>query len=145
MSTATAMKEKPEAGAKPKKLAYGSQANAKYVEGRRAFFKYRELGVTEATDGLMRAQITSGEKGMTEPTGWHYHTCDAQFIYMLKGWVDLVFEDGQQIRVTEGESLYIPGGLKHNETATSDDIDILEVSIPAEMGTVPCEAPEGMK
>ena len=23
--------------------------------------------------------------GMTEPTGWHYHTCEMQFVYVLKG------------------------------------------------------------
>ena len=38
---------------------------------------------------------------------------------MLSGWVDLEFEDGQKLRIESGESLYIPGGLRHNETAAS--------------------------
>jgi tripartite-type tricarboxylate transporter receptor subunit TctC len=73
--------------------------------------------------------------GMTKPTGWHYHTCEAQFIYGVKGWVDLEFEDGSKIRVSAGESLLIPGGFKHNETAMSDDFELLDVSVPADMGT----------
>jgi hypothetical protein len=31
--------------------------------------------------------------------------------------------------------------MKHNEIRTSDDVEILEVCLPANMGTVPCEAP----
>jgi mannose-6-phosphate isomerase-like protein (cupin superfamily) len=117
--------------------------NAPSVKGRREFFKYLDLGVTEATEGMMRAQLTVTSEGLTEPTGWHYHVCDSQFIYLLKGWVDLEFEDGSKIRVKEGESLYIPGGLRHNESATSAQLEILEISIPAEMGTVPTDAPDG--
>lgn len=124
------------------KLAYATPENAPLVPGRRAFFKYRDLGVTDATDGRMRAQLTIGT-GEMQQTGWHYHLCEAQFIYTLRGWVDLVFEDGRQIRVGEGESLLIPGGLKHNEIAISEDFELLEVSIPAKMGTVPCDAPAG--
>lgn len=113
-----------------------------FVKGRRDFFKYRDLGVTQASGGQMRAQVTIGTQGLTRPTGWHYHVCDGQFIYMLKGWVELQFADGS-IRVEEGDSLYIPGGVHHNETRASDDLEILEVSVPADMGTKPCAAPEG--
>ena len=35
----------------------------------------------------------------------------------------------------------IPGGMKHNETATSDTMELLEISLPAEMGTVACDPP----
>ena len=91
----------------------------------------------------MRAQVMSATAGMTKPTGWHYHVCEGQFVYALKGWVDLEFEDGQSIRLQAGESLYISGGLRHNEIATSDTLEILEISVPADMGTVPCDPPEG--
>src|SRR6516225_1362707 len=38
------------------KLAISSAKDAHYVPGRRQFFQYRDLGVTEATGGKMRAQ-----------------------------------------------------------------------------------------
>jgi mannose-6-phosphate isomerase-like protein (cupin superfamily) len=122
-------------------LAYANPATAPLVPGRREFFKYRDLGVTEASRGHMRAQVTSAIRGMTQPTGWHYHLCESQFVYALKGWVDLEFEGGTRLRVSAGESIYIPGGLRHNEIATSDDFEILEVSVPADMGTQPCDPP----
>ena len=126
------------------KLAHATVDDAKYVVGRRSFFKYRDLGVTDATGGKMRAQVTSATQGLGEPTGWHYHICEHQLVYMLKGWVDLEFEDGTKIRLTAGDSLMIPGGMRHNETATADVLELLEVSVPAEMKTVVCEAPAGM-
>ena len=122
-------------------LALARKDQASFVPGRRAFFKYRDLGVTDATKGKMRAQVTSAERGLSEPTGWHYHTCDMQFVYVLKGWVDLEFEDGTKARVGEGDSVMIPGGMPHQETATSDAMELIEVSLPAEMGTVACDPP----
>ena len=111
------------------------------LSGRRTFFTYRDLGVTAASQGRIRAQTMTAISRMTEPTGWHYHVCEGQFIYALKGWVDLEFETGETIRLKDGESLFIPGGMKHNEIATSDDLEILELSVPADMGTVACERP----
>ena len=134
--------EKPTAQAEPKmKVAVTSAKQPDYVEGRRSFFKYRDLGVTSASGGWMRAQLMQAVTGMTQPTGWHYHVCDGQFVYALKGFVELEFEDGTQCRLEAGDSCFIPGGLKHNEIRTSDDVEILEVCLPANMGTVPCEPP----
>jgi quercetin dioxygenase-like cupin family protein len=124
------------------KVAVASKDNANYVAGRRAFFKYRDLGVTEGTNGVMRAQVTSAEKGMSKETGWHIHKCEAQLVYMLSGWIDLEFED-RKVRIKAGDSIMIPGNTPHNETGTSDTFELLEVSIPAEMGTEPCAAPTG--
>jgi quercetin dioxygenase-like cupin family protein len=113
-----------------------------FVKGRRDFLKYRDLGVTAASDGKFRAQITSAESGLSRPTGWHTHICDGQLVFMLSGWIDLAFKE-QTVRIEEGDSLYIPGGVPHNEIATSDTFDLLEVSVPADMGTEPCDPPPG--
>ena len=125
------------------KLAHATVDDARYVAGRRSFFKYRDLGVTDATDGKMRAQVTSATQGLGEPTGWHYHVCEGQFVYTLKGWVELEFEDGSNCRLEAGDSVFIPGGMRHNELRTSDNLEILEVSVPADMGTVPVDPPAG--
>jgi quercetin dioxygenase-like cupin family protein len=69
--------------------------------------------------------------------------CDQQFVYMLKGWVDLEFEDGRKIRLKAGDSLMIPGGTRHNETDTADELELLEISVPAKMETVSCDPPAG--
>ena len=137
----TALKERPAQAQPAMKLAVTSAKTPQFVKGRRDFFTYRDLGVTKATDGWMRAQVTSALTGMTQPTGWHYHVCEGQFVYTLKGWVELEFEDGSNCRLEAGDSVFIPGGMRHQETRTSDDLEILEVSVPADMGTVAVDAP----
>ena len=124
------------------KMAHASAKQPNYVTGRRAFFKYRDLGVTKGSNGRMRAQITSAEAGMTQPTGWHIHLCESQFVYVLDGWLELEFAGNDKVRLEAGDSIFIPGGLPHNETRTSDTFNLLEVSVPAEMGTRPCAAPD---
>jgi mannose-6-phosphate isomerase-like protein (cupin superfamily) len=115
-----------------------------YSPGRRPFFKYRDLGLEAATGGRMRAYHNCSIAGMTQPTGWHYHTCEMQFVYVLKGRLVIEFEDGTVGTFVAGDSFFIPGGVKHNEIYTSEDKEALEVSVPGRIGTVNCERPAGL-
>ena len=127
---------------KAKEVVIARADNPELVQGRREFFSYRELGVTKATDGQMRAQVTIATQGLSEETGWHVHLCEGQFVYILDGWVDLEFAGNRKERIVAGDSMFIPGDTPHNETATSEEFQILEVSIPADMGTEPCSKPD---
>jgi len=127
---------------KAKEVVIARADNPELVQGRREFFSYRELGVTKATDGQMRAQVTIATQGLSEETGWHVHLCEGQFVYILDGWVDLEFAGNRKERIVAGDSIFIPGDTPHNETATSEEFQILEVSIPADMGTEPCSKPD---
>jgi hypothetical protein len=112
-------------------------------EGRRTFFHYRDLGVELATEGMARATlITSNGQGMDRETGWHYHECDLQIGFIIHGWSDLELEDGTSFRMQAGDLMMLPGGVRHNELGASDDLEVLEFSIPANMGTVPCPRPD---
>ena len=115
------------------------------IPGRRSFFQYVDLGVADATNGEAKAQIMIANRGTKDATGWHYHSCVMQFVYVLKGSVDLQFADGDWIRFTEGDSMMIPGGTVHQERGTDEAFELLEFSVPAAMGTVPCEAPQAAK
>ncbi len=141
MSTATAVAEKPAAMEIGGGVMVAKKDEAIYVKGRRDWMQYRELGVTQGSSGRIRAQVTSSSQGLSEPTGWHVHLCEGQLVYMLTGWVDLEFAGGKVVRVAEGDSIYIPGNTPHNEIATSDSFELLEVSVPADMGTEPCDPP----
>lgn len=109
--------------------------------GRRPFFKYRDLGLEQASGGRMRAYHSTAIAGMVEPTGWHYHTCEMQFVYVLKGKIAIEFEDGTVGTFGPGDSLFIPGGVRHNEIFASEDKETLEVSVPGKIGTVNVERP----
>ena len=113
-----------------------------YSPGRRPFFKYRDLGLEDATNGRMRAYHNMSIAGMTEPTGWHYHICEMQFVYVLKGKLVIEFEDGTVGTFTAGDSFFVPGGVRHNEIYVSEDKEALEVSVPGKIETVNVERPE---
>ena len=140
-SSAAAVAEMPEVAEQADDFTLAKKDEAVYVKGRRDWMKYRELGVTEASGGKIRAQVTSASQGLSEPTGWHVHHCEGQLVYMLSGWVDLEFAGGKVVRIEEGDSMYIPGGTPHNEIATSEGFELVEVSVPADMGTEPCDSP----
>ena len=70
------------------------------------------------------------------PTRREYETVG----YVISGRAELELE-GQTIRLEPGDSCFIPGGMHHNEIATSDDLEILEVSLPGEIGTVAVDPP----
>jgi uncharacterized RmlC-like cupin family protein len=121
--------------------AVARKSDPNVVKGRRSFFEYVDLGVTDGSQGRMRVQKTSATDGLSEPTGWHFHKCEGQFVYMLDGWLELEFADGETIHLKEGDSVYIPGYMPHNEIRTSDAFELLEFSVPAEMGTEVCDPP----
>jgi mannose-6-phosphate isomerase-like protein (cupin superfamily) len=112
-----------------------------YSQGRRPFFKYRDLGLEAATGGRMRAYHNTAISGMTQPTGWHYHICEMQFVYVLKGSLTIEFEDGTVGTFAAGDSFFIPGGVRHNEIYASEDKEALEVSVPGKIETVNVERP----
>lgn len=124
------------------KLALATISDVRFTPGRRPEIRYRDLGVKDATNGRMRAEVMHvSAASPAQPTGWHHHVCEIQFLYMLKGWVDLEFGDRGVVRLQAGNSMMIPGGTVHQEISASGNMELLEVSVPAQMGTVNCDPP----
>jgi len=114
-----------------------------FASGRRAWINYRELGVTEATAGAMRAQVIHSDAQETEPTGWHLHRCDLQFIYVIKGAITIAFSPTDVVRLGPGDSAMIPGGTIHKELGNPESCEVIELTLPAEIGTENVESPWG--
>jgi hypothetical protein len=60
--------------------------------GLRAYAKYRDLGVAQATNGLVRAHVIRFIPPCRpeEVSKRHYHDVEFQMIYVLKGWINPV-------------------------------------------------------
>ena len=122
-------------------LSFASEPD--FVAGRRAWIKYRELGVTAASKGAMRAQVILAGLGENKPSGWHLHRCDMQFLYVVSGAIHIAFSPDRIFRFEAGDSLMIPGGTIHMELGGDEGVEVIEVSVPAEMGTENCASPWG--
>jgi len=116
-------------------------ADAKFDGGLRAFFEYRSLGVPEATAGKMGAHVIRGVPGDGAKPEWHVHELDFQFVYVLKGWVEFEYEDIGFVRLEAGSTVFQPPLIRHREVRHSDDVEMLEVTSPAEFVTRVVPAP----
>lgn len=117
------------------------------IPGRRSFFEYLDVGVTEGTEGKIKIQYVKGKDGELNitgenATGWHYHDADWQWIYLVKGELEILFEDGTRQVIKAGSSSFMPGFVKHNEVRMSGEIEGFEIISPAKFGTFPCDVPE---
>ena len=60
--------------------------------GLRRYAKYRDLGIAQATNGMVRAHVIRFIPPCRpeEVSKRHYHDVDFQMVYVLKGWISPV-------------------------------------------------------
>jgi quercetin dioxygenase-like cupin family protein len=117
--------------------------DAAFDAGLRAFFAYRDLGVWAATGGAFGAHVIRAVPGEGAKPAWHTHALGFQLVFVLKGWVSFEYEDIGEVTFRPGDSVLQPPGIRHREIAHSDDLELLEVTSPAEFTTAAVPAPEG--
>jgi mannose-6-phosphate isomerase-like protein (cupin superfamily) len=108
------------------------------ADGLRAYAQYRDLGVAEASQGLARAHVIRliGPCNPAEVSKLHFHDVDFQMVYVLKGWVKTYMEGQGETLMKEGSSWTQPPRIKHLIMDYSDDVELLEIILPAEFKTV---------
>ncbi|WP_317055114.1 cupin domain-containing protein [Roseovarius rhodophyticola] len=109
--------------------------------GLRAFFEYRQLGIAEATQGKFGAHVIRAVPGMESPAEWHSHDLEFQMVYVTRGWVVFEYEGEGEHILREGSCVLQPPGIKHREVRHSDDLELIEITSPAEFGTSLEDAP----
>ena len=60
-------------------------------------------------------------------------------MYVLQGWVEFEYEDVGQVRLEKGSSVLQPPGIRHREVTHSADLELLEITNPAEFVTTAAE------
>jgi hypothetical protein len=108
------------------------------ADGLRTYAKYRDLGVAEASSGVARAHVIR-LIGPCEPevvSKLHFHDVDFQMVYVLKGWVKTYLEGVGETTFKTGSSWTQPSRIKHLIMDYSNDVELLEVILPAEFKTV---------
>ena len=108
------------------------------ADGLRRYAKYRDLGIGEATHGLAQAHAIRlvGPCNPAEVSKLHFHDIDFQMVYVLKGWVKTYMEGQGETLMKQGSSWTQPPRIKHMILDYSDDVELLEVILPAEFKTV---------
>ena len=104
---------------------------APWVIGR-AGMHYRDL-IPDRLGGSIIASHIRIPDGGPVPDMVHYHTVGFQLIFCYKGWVDLVYEDqGEPFRLHAGCCVIQPPEIRHRVLFASDNIEVIEIGVPAE-------------
>jgi hypothetical protein len=108
------------------------------ADGLRAYAKYRDLGVAAASNGVAQAHVIRliGPCNPAEVSKLHFHDVEFQMVYVLKGWVKTYLEGQGETLMQAGTSWTQPPRIKHLIMDYSDDVELLEVILPAEFKTV---------
>jgi len=108
------------------------------ADGLRTYAQYRDLGVADASSGAARAHVIRliGPCDPDVVSKLHFHDVDFQMVYVLKGWVKTYMEGVGETMFQMGSSWTQPPRLKHLIMDYSDDVELLEVILPAEFRTV---------
>jgi len=135
----TTRASKPKAARRPKQTFVVSHHKEKdFEEGLRSYAKYRDLGVSKATKGMVQAHVIR----MVGPcipevvSKRHYHDVEFQLVYILKGWMKGEYEGQGEIMMRAGSCWIQPPKIKHTVLDYSDDCEMLEIILPADFGTV---------
>ena len=107
-----------------------------FAGGLRGFFEYRDLGIGGATGGKLNAHVIRAREHHDAKPEWHHHDLDFQMVYVLKGWVRFEYEGTGEVLLEAGSSVYQPPRIRHREIAHSPDLEMLEITSPAEFPTV---------
>jgi mannose-6-phosphate isomerase-like protein (cupin superfamily) len=130
----------PTKRARPKqRIAISHHRDEDFVtNGLRTYAKYRDLGIADATGGLAQAHVIRliGPCNPAEVSKLHYHDVEFQMVYVLKGWVKTYMEGQGETLMKQGSSWTQPPRIKHLIMDYSDDVELLEVILPAEFKTV---------
>jgi mannose-6-phosphate isomerase-like protein (cupin superfamily) len=107
------------------------------ADGLRAYAQYRDLGIADATHGLARAHVIRliGPCNPEEVSKLHYHDVEFQMVYVLKGWVKTFMEGTGETTFQVGSSWTQPPKIRHLIMDYSDDVELLEVILPADFKT----------
>jgi hypothetical protein len=135
---ATATKPNPSPRKKPQLFTVSHAKDSQFkADGLRPYAVYRDLGIAAATGGLCQAHVIRMIPPVTdEVRKRHYHVTDLQLIYVLKGWMKNEFEGHGEQLMEAGSCWLQPPRIKHTVLDYSDDLEVLEIIVPANFKTV---------
>lgn len=116
-------------------ITHDSESAYVVGQGPRKFFKYRDLGTSEATARRIHIHVVAVADEAPGGTGWHRHSM-GQIFYVLSGGAQLSLERKPWVNVKAGDAMSICAGLGHDVPVFTKDYAVLEMCVPADYDTV---------
>ena len=116
-------------------ISHAAQSDFSY-DGLRPYFEYRDLGIKRSTEGVAVAHVIRAREGTNATGQWHHHNLQLQIVYVLKGWAVFEYEGHGEHKLVAGTCVHQPPGIRHREIAHSEDLELLEIVLPADFETL---------
>lgn len=116
-------------------FCFAPAAEAAFEPGLRGFFEYRDLSIGDATGGRYHAHVIRATEATGAGTGRHRHGLDFQMVYILKGTATFWYEGQGEVTMRPGDCVHQPPGIVHELISCSGDLEMLEITSPAEFTT----------
>jgi shikimate kinase/quercetin dioxygenase-like cupin family protein len=106
-------------------------ATAEWKPWRVDGFETRDSGIADATSGLAGARVVRPIPGTSVAAALPAHSNELLFWFVLRGTAKICVDDDHSM--LEASSITIPAGQSYGISAVSDDFELLEVSLAAEL------------
>jgi mannose-6-phosphate isomerase-like protein (cupin superfamily) len=109
-------------------------ATATWAPWRVRGFEASDTGIAEATNGLAGMRVLRA-KG-AQAAAPQRHDAEFCFYFVLRGAVTVELEDMPRV-LTADDSIAIPSGMAYTLANASNDLELLEITLPGEIGNAP--------
>lgn len=113
------------------KFVFHQAEKARWRNGPEPGFETRDFGIAEATGGLARARVVRRIESSGTEAGTAVRNEALAFTFVLRGRLNLVADGRTEPKLTGEDAFVIPKGMKRGFENCSDDLELLEISLPA--------------
>jgi len=111
------------------RFVFHQAKQADWIPWRSDGWEARDTGIGEATNGEASVAVVRPTSALSgEPMS---HDAEFLFRFVLQGSMTLAIESRESRRLSAADSFVVPAGLAHTFSDASDDLEILEVALPA--------------
>ncbi len=114
------------------RFVHHKQDQATWADFRLPGYQSRDTTIADNTANVAGVHVV--KRGQGAPA-WTSHDADIHFTFVMDGHVTLEGDGREPYRLEPGEAFVVPPGMKTRLSDPSDDIELLEVSLPGRFET----------
>lgn len=114
------------------RFVYNCADGAEWAPFRLPGYICRDTTIAENTKGVAGVQVVRRGEGAPQ---WASHDTDIHFTFVMNGTLTLEGEGREPFALEQGDAFVIPPGMKTRLSDPSDDVELLEVTLPGTFNT----------
>ncbi|MEX0340657.1 MAG: cupin domain-containing protein [Arenibacterium sp.] len=123
---------RPEREWQGQRFVFNQAKDAQWVPFRLPGYIARDTTIAENTRNVAGVQVIRKGEGASD---WVSHDTDILFTFVMEGSVTLEGDGREPHKLSAGDAFVIPPHMKTRLTAPSEDVELLEVSLPGAFNT----------